>query len=180
MTTLGIDPSASALVIRTRAAGVLARLAHDLEIAATEVRGHAIVTDGGWTAEIQIPVAGLRVAGTLHGDRLDEAGLSQEDRIEIERRLRHDVLQGAGEVRVRASGSSRDRGVARVELPSGSADTHARLKTRDAEGGAIEVWGDCPLSLRSLGVREVKGPLGAFKIKDEIEVRFDLTLRPEG
>jgi hypothetical protein len=179
LTTHSLDPSASKLVVRTRAEGLLARLAHDLEIVATEIRGHASIKETGWTAEILIPVVGLRVAGTLHGDRLDEAALSQADRQEIERRMRDEVLAGTREVRVRASGSSRDRAVIRVELSSGSAETQARLRAGDATGGAVEVWGDCPLSLRALGIREVKAPLGAFKIRDQLEIRFDVTLRPE-
>ena len=82
MTELRIDPAASRLAVRTRATGMLARLAHDLEISAAEVRGHARLDgDGeGWTAELLVPVSGLAVAGVLHGDRLDPAGLSQSAR----------------------------------------------------------------------------------------------------
>jgi hypothetical protein len=160
--------------------GMLARLAHDLEIAASELRGHARLEGDTWTAELQVPVAGLRVAGTLHGDRLDTSALSAADRRDIARRMHQEVLGGTAVVQVRASGAARDRADVRVELASGSASLAVRLATRDKGDGAVEVSGSCQLSLAALRIREVKGPLGAFKIRDELEVAFELTLRPAG
>jgi hypothetical protein len=175
---LRIDPAASRLIVRTRAAGVLARLAHDVEICASQIRGGARLDGDAWTGDLAVPVSGLTVAGALRGDRLDPGGLSVADRMEIEHRLRDQVLRGTREVRVRASGSARDRADARVELAAGSAQIAASLATREAPGGALLVSGGCRLSLRALGVQEVKGPLGAFKIRDEVEVLFEITLRP--
>lgn len=181
MPTHRLDLSASTLVLRTRAAGLLARLAHDLEIAAPELTAEATVdAAGAWSAEIVVPVAALRVAGTLHGDRLDRAGLSASDRAEVERKIREEVLAGTREVRVRASGASRDQAEARVALAQGAATVKARLSATDQPGGAVRVTGSSALSMRALGLREVKGPLGSFKLRDEIEVLFELTLRPEG
>lgn len=180
MTELRIDPAASRLAIRTRATGMLARLAHDLEISAAEVRGHARLDgDGaGWTAELLVPVSGLSVAGVLHGDRLDPAGLSASDRGDVERKMRDEVLRGTREVRVEASGRSRAHAEARVHLHSGAASISSALTTREAPGGALTVAGTAHLSLRALGIPEIKGPLGAFKLKDDLEIRFELTLRP--
>ena len=47
-----IDKGASKLVLRTRAEGMLARLAHDLEIAAGEINGAASLDGDAWTAEV--------------------------------------------------------------------------------------------------------------------------------
>lgn len=157
---------------------MLAALAHDLEISATELRGTARLEGDAWSGELEIPVAGLRVAGTLRGDTLDPSGVSERDRREIEQRVRDEVLRGTDVVRVVASGATRARGEARVTLASGSAAQQVTLSTSDRDAGAVGVTGSCQLSMASLGVREVKGPLGAFKLKDGIEVLFDLTLRP--
>ncbi len=180
MLPLRLDPAASSLVLRTRAAGLLARLAHDLEIRAADLSGHAKLDPAGpWTAELHVPVDALRVAGTLDGDKLDPDGLSAADRAEVERKIREEVLTGTRAVRVRASGSSRDRADARVEVAQGAGTVHTRLAVSDLPDGAVRVAGSCPVSLRTLSIREVKGPLGAFKLKDEVEIRFDLSLRPE-
>ncbi|WP_437817944.1 hypothetical protein [Sorangium sp. So ce1078] len=180
MSELHLDPAASRLTIRTRAVGMLARLAHDLEITASELRGRARLDGDAWTAELEVRVASLCVAGVLRGDRLDPDALSAGDRRDIERRLQGEVLRGTEVVEVRASGVARDRADVRVQLASGSAALVARLSSRDRGEGLIGVTGGCQLSLAGLGVREVKGPLGAFKVRDEIEVLFDLTLRPAG
>jgi hypothetical protein len=129
-----------------------------------------------WTTDLRVAVSGLRVAGTLHGDRLDQAALSASDRAEIERKLRDEVLRVA-EVRVRASG--RDRALAEVEVMAArTAQVRATLSVREAGDTALQVVTSFPLSLRALGVAEVKGPLGAFKVDDAVQVLVDLRLRP--
>ena len=180
MTELQLDPSASKLVVRIRAAGLLARLAHDLEIAATDLSGRARENGETWSAELRVPVAGLRVAGTLRGDTLVPEGLSPSDRAEVERRIRQDVLRGTSVIQVQASGETRDRAHAEASLAAASARTTAPMSTRDLSGGAVSAAGACRLSLAALGIHEIKGPLGAFKVRDDIEVRFELTLRPAG
>ena len=39
--------------------------------------------------------------------------------------------------------------------------------------------GAAELSLRALGVAEIRGPLGAFKVGDVVEIQFALTLLAE-
>ena len=176
MTRHVIDLAASSLRIRTRASGLLARLAHDLELRATVLEGSVEEEPVSWTTDLRVVVAGLRVAGTLRGDRLDPAALSASDRAEIERKLREEVLR-VGEVRVRATG--RDRASAEVEvIAARTARARAALDVREAGDGALQVVASLPLSLRALGVAEVKGPLGAFKVDDAVEVLVDLRLRP--
>jgi hypothetical protein len=40
------------------------------------------------------------------------------------------------------------------------------------------VTGKFEVSIKALGGKPVKGPLGAFAVKDAVVVRFDLTLIP--
>lgn len=176
MTRHVIHPAASSLRIRTRATGLLARLAHDLEIRADALEGTVEEDAAGWTAELRVPVASLRVVGTLHGERVDQAALSASDRAEIERKLRAEVLRVPA-VTVRATG--RDHAAAEVEVTaSRAAKTRTALDVRQLGDGAVHVEASVPLSLRALGVAEVKGPLGAFKVDDQVTVLVDLRLRP--
>lgn len=173
------NKDASRLVLRTRTSGILARFAHDLEIVATEVLFRAFVDGDTWTGEVSIPVASLRVAGVLKGgDKLDTSVLSASDQAEIEQRIRGEVLAGGPEVKVKASGQSRDRGEAVVSIGSQSARFPLSQSVEAREGGGARVSGRCDISLKALGIHEVKGPLGAFKVSDTIEVVYSLSLIP--
>ncbi len=178
MTELRLDPSASRLLLRTRSTGVFARLAHDLEFQASQISGRAQLDGAAWSGELTIPVAGLIVAGKVRPEGVDPAGISAEERREIEQKLRDQILRGTDEVRIRASGRTRERAEGQVELASGRGHVTATLTTRERSEGFMDVSGSCWMSMRELGIPEIKGPLGAFKLRDEIEVRFALTLRP--
>jgi hypothetical protein len=176
-----IDKGASKLVLRTRAEGMLARLAHDLEIGATEIAGAASSDDGdAWTAELTIPVSSLRVAGALRGDRLDTSALSSKDRAEIERKIREEVLAAGPEVRARAEGPTRERGEATVSIGGASAPVRVSHSQVEPSGAGFSVTGRAEISLRALGVAEVKGPLNAFRVADTIEVLYTFVILPEG
>jgi hypothetical protein len=175
---LEMDPGASTLRVRTRAVGLLARLAHDLEIVARDLRGEASEQAGAWTAELHVPVRAMRVEGTLRGDSLDRGSLSASDRAEIERKIAAEVL-GPGEVSVTASGPSRQAGEAAVTVRGRSARARVVLRITE-EPEIVRVEGEAKLQLSALGIAEIKGPLGAFKVKDEVEVLFALVLRSVG
>jgi len=177
--TLIPDKSASRLVLRTRTSGLLARFAHDLEIEATELSLRASSEGDSWSAEVSIPVASLRVAGVLKsGDRLDTTVLSASDQADIENRIRTEVLAEGPEVKVQASGTSRDRGEALVSIGSRSARFPVSQAVEARDGGGATVSGRCDISLRGLGIEEVKGPLGAFKVADTVEVVYTVVLAP--
>ena len=173
-----VEPEGSRLAVRTRATGLLARLAHDLELVTRDLRGTVDLEGDAWSAELTVPVASLRVAGTLHGDRLDAAALSAADRGEIERKLRTDVLR-APDVVARAQGASRERAEVTVSIGVASARSLATFEVGETGAvGRLTVAGRAELSLRALDIPEVRGPLGAFKLKDDVSVLFQLQLAP--
>jgi hypothetical protein len=183
MLALTLDPRTSRLTVRTRAVGVFARLAHDLELAATDLRLAATLDGSEWTALVTIPVISIRVAGTLRGERLDPIGLVPRDRADVERRLRDDVL-AVREVVVRGKGAldgagTKGSGELSVDLGSAAGRASVSFSVRTLLEGAYSVTGRSTLSLTELGIRPVKGPLGAFKLKDDVDVLFEITLRPE-
>lgn len=176
---LTIDSANSKLTIRTRAAGLLARLAHDLEFTAADIRGQAVRNDQGISGELIVPVSGLRVAGQLHGDRLDPAGTSHSDRLDIERKVREEVFHGATEIHVRGRGTAWNHVDVTVETPLGRMSIPLSIRGSEADG-RVRISGRTEVSLAKLGVREIKGPLGAFKVKDAVEVLFEIILHPAG
>ncbi|NUQ72173.1 MAG: hypothetical protein HUU21_01150 [Polyangiaceae bacterium] len=179
MSTLIADKAASRLVVRTRTSGFLARFAHDLEIVATELSLRASAEGEAWTADISIPVASLRVAGVLKGgDKLDTGVLKASDQAEIENRMQTDVLAGGPEIKVQASGKSRAKGEALVTIGAKSARFPLSQSIETRDGGGVTASGRCDLSLRALGIEEVKGPLGAFRVADTVEIVYTIVLVP--
>lgn len=176
--TLLVDTQMSKITIRTRAAGMLARLAHDLELSAGDFSGRAVRDDTGFSGDLTVAVAGLRVTGQLHGDRVDSAGISNSDRQEIEKKLRDEVFAGVKEIHVRGRGTAWNHADVTVETSLGKMALPITIRGNE-EDGRVRVTGRTEVSLAKLGVREIKGPLGAFKVKDAVEVLFEITLRPE-
>lgn len=172
-----LDSAASKLTIRTRAQGMLARLAHDLSLLARSIEGRAELDKDTWTASLTVAPS-LLVEGVVKSGRVDTTVLSPSDRQEIERKVEDELLRRR-EVRVEASGSSRTSGRAKITVANGSTDVPAPLELHEREDGSLEAKGHAELSLQALGIPPVKGPLNAFRVADAVVVQFALVLRPD-
>lgn len=175
MTSLRIDPGGSRVTLRTRASGLLSKLAHDLEIAADGFEGTVERAGERWSARLVFPVERLRVVGVCRGDRVDERVLSAGDRAEIERKIRSEVFAARKELTVEARGDTLARGDAEIDAGRGLHSVPLRLGSRD---DGAEVSGETRVSMKRLGLAPVKGPLGAFKVDDTVEVNFRVRLAP--
>jgi hypothetical protein len=169
--------SSSRIALRTRAKGLLSRLAHDLEIVAEGFDGSVEIDGERWSGELRLPVKGLVVAGALRGGHVDRDVLSPSERAEIKRRIVSLHLKvEAVEVSLRGDSLSGGEAVVRA----GKAEQRVRFSVAvdRGDGGALAGEGRIRLSLAALGVGEVKGPLGAFKLDDAVEVHFVVKLAP--
>ena len=166
-----LDAAASTVTLSTFAEGRLALLAHDLELAARQLSGTASRAPTP-RAELELLVAGLQVIGAVKKGKVDAGVLSAGDRSDIERRIREDVFGGARTLTIvgEVEGS---RARLTVSAPQGKATFPVESFTlTEEQDGALRVAGECALSLKALHLKEVKGPLGAFKVSDRIVVRF--------
>lgn len=177
--TLRLDSKRSRVTIRTFAEGLLSRLAHDLELVCRDLSGSAEARgeDAG-TARIEVPIDKIEVGGTLKNDIVDPKGLSAAEREDCLGKMRREVFQTkvAGDVvRIEAD---LDGGHARVRVipPNGKA-VEKLLPLRPSTGGdgALRVAGVVEVSLTAIGSWPVKGPMNAFRVKDRVEVIFDVT-----
>ena len=175
---LAVDPEKTQVRIRTFAEGLFSRLAHDLELVCRGIEGTADRPDGNkGSAAVTIPVGKIEVAGTLKHGRLDPSGLSPSDRDDVVRKMRHDVFHakdGTSVVRVEAT---LENGNARVRVvpPNGRAvERPVSVRVEPASDGGARVSGSFDLSLDALGSDPVKGPMNAFRVKDRVEVLFDV------
>jgi hypothetical protein len=176
-TRADIDLAASRLLIHTSATGLLARFAHDLEIEGSRIELDAQVDGKRWKATLRAPVAGLRVVGVRKGEQVRKDVLSQSDKDEIHRRLREQVFVGLDAVRVEARGDAPEQGEATVILARGRQTVRLALRVEAGAGAGTTLSGRCTLSLSKLGVPEVKGPLNAFRVFDDVEIVYSFAVR---
>jgi hypothetical protein len=178
-TELTFKQDGSRLSIETTAKGMLAKLAHDLTIVSRDFSCTATLTDAGADVTLRVPVRGLQVDGVRKRGTVDRGVLSSSDRSDIERKIREEVLTSS-EVVVTASvtdvpseGTRTSSAGATVEV--GGKKAKAKLTaTITAKPEGITANGRATVSLDSLAIPPVKGPLGAFRVDDAIEVVFDL------
>lgn len=173
-----LDADQSRVRIRTFAEGLFARLAHDLELVA-----RAEGTSDGTSATLRLPLGRIEVAGTLVKDRVDGGALSATDRQDILRKMREDVFHAGttDELRVEARLDADGEQVKVRIVPPHRPPLERRVAIRidRGEGAApIRVHGRCELSLAALGSNVVKGPMNAFRVKDAVEILFELVFRP--
>jgi hypothetical protein len=174
---LVLDRDKTKVRLRTFAEGLFARLAHDLELECRGLTGAAEIdpdTRAG-TARIVAPIEKIDVLGTLSKDKskVDPQGLSPSDREDCLGKMRKDVFHATtGNVIVEAK---IDTGKARVTIttPNGKSITTRAINL--ATDDATSVTGTLEVSLSAMGSDTVKGPMNAFRVKDIVEIVFDVT-----
>jgi hypothetical protein len=188
VTKLVLDGDKSRVKIRTFAEGLFARLAHDLELVCGAIEGSAEHTEPGkGSATLAVPIDRIDVAGPVKDGRVDPNGISPSDRRDILDKMRKDVFHaGPGAtVRIEATIEALD------PSPSASRTRRARMRVLPPHGKTVErsisvqleenegtrVTGSVELSLSAIGASTVKGPMNAFRVKDAIEVVFDLVFK---
>jgi hypothetical protein len=163
---------AGTITVRTFAEGMLARLAHDLELRFPVLSGE--VDADKRSASIMVDPHSVEILGARKGERLDESALSPSDREEIKKKLVSSLGAQSKDARIEVTITmSENRAALQVRLPCGSSRTDADVTLSDDTKRAK---GSCTLSLRAMGVPEVKGPLNAFRLKDRIEVSYELEI----
>jgi FtsP/CotA-like multicopper oxidase with cupredoxin domain len=178
-----LDADKSRVRIHTYAEGLLARLAHDLELrcAAPGLSGSG--TRDGETAKatIEARVGAIEVAGVLKGERVDEHGLSPGERHDVLAKMKKEVFHAgdAADARVVVE-ATLEKGSARLKVttPNGRTFEATTKAALTEEGAGVRASGAFELSLSRIGSDVVKGPMGAFRMKDKVQVLFDLLLQP--
>ena len=180
MSDLILDASRSRVRIQTFAEGLLSRLAHDLELLCGELSGTATISSAGGkttgTARIEAPLRGVVVAGVLGKDgRVDPRALSANEQRDILEKMQHDVFHAGPDAVVRVE-AQHDGASARIRIhpPNGKAVETVVRPDVDLQGDAVHAKGAFELSLAAMGSDAVKGPMGAFRVKDRVKVLFDV------
>ena len=166
-----LDSKRSDIRIRTFAEGLFSRLAHDLELICREPTGTA---SDERSCTITIPVRAIDVVGTLKNGKVDASALSPSDREDILGKMRREVFHGGDAVTIEAS-------IEHVKVISAKGKTVERAVSLNPEtqnDGSLRVQGKLDISLNAIGSDPVKGPMNAFRVKDNVEVHFDVVFQP--
>jgi hypothetical protein len=159
------------VTMRTRAKGLLSALAHDLALSAPFAHGIAHEEGGLWRVEAAIAPTAIAVTGAI--ERGAAKPLSAWETREIERRIVDEVFGGLASIAIRATGTPRAPEVS--VTAKREARAHVRIELR---GARVDLTGT--IGMRALGLAEVKAPLGAFTVADDVEIAAAIPLVAAG
>lgn len=191
MVAYRFDEKQSSLLVETRAKGMLAKLAHDLSIEVREPAVTLTVTDGKASLELGIDVAKLRVDGVRKGESVDRGVLSSSDRADIEKKIQREVFNtsrisvkldatvAAGALDAPEAGTRNAEIEASGRLEAGRGSTRVSSRVRlEVRADGVVATARAKVSLPSLGIAPPKGPLGAFRVDDDVEIVAKLAFVP--
>ena len=167
MTSFALDPARSSVTLRTYAGGLFSALAHDLELTAKVVRGETKNDGERWEGELAIEPSAIKVVGVLKRGTVDKNTLSAGDVRDIEGRIASEIFGGLREIVIRGEGAVSSPTVKVVGKKDGLADVKVTVRN---DGASRIFTAKGKISIKSLGIPEVKGPLGAFVIKDHVDI----------
>jgi polyisoprenoid-binding protein YceI len=159
-------PPASVITIRAQKSGLFSGFAHSHVISAPIARGR--VNGQLMTAEIIVVVKDMKVV---------DPEVSEKDRAEIQSTMlgpkvldavRYPEIRFTSS-RIEAAGPQRFRVIGTLELHGAS-----RELTLDASGGPDHYHGKHKLKQTDFGIQPVSVAGGTVKVKDELEIEFDV------
>lgn len=163
-----IDSAKSVLTVHVYKAGVLSAFGHDHVIAAPVASG---------TVDVEGRKVELRVnAGAL---RVQDAKASDKDRNEIQTTmLGAEVLDADTHKEIRFRSSTAEPAGTGTWKVSGELTLHGQvqpvsMEVRERDG---HYSGTCRFNITQFGIKPVKAAGGAVRVKEEVQIEFDIQL----
>lgn len=181
MASYKLDTHASRVHIYTFTEGFFAKFAHDLALATVPTGKGETRPDGSAHVELRFEVPFITVIGVRKKDFVDAEVLTVEDCEDIQRRIQNEFFPKSGSNHaIEVSGDLKEkRATLTLTIPSGkSFPLNADVRPGIGDETAL-ITGMCPISLSGLGIGPIKGPLGAFKVKDVVHVDFHTVFRAD-
>jgi polyisoprenoid-binding protein YceI len=174
--TYPLGPAVGRLLVKTARTGLGGKAGHDLTLEATRWHGSATIDSAdlsGCTVTVEVDVDSLEVREGSGGIK----PLTDSDRAEIKRNLREKVLHTAQHPTItfrstRVVGSAEsftldgDLTITGVTRP---VSVHGQMRDGSVRGSA-------PVLQSRWGIRPFSAFFGALKLKDEVDVHFDVVL----
>ena len=167
--TLVLHRDRSKVTLHTFAEGMLSAFAHDLDLSARVDRADV----EGDRVTAYFPISGLAVVGMRRHGKSDTHAPSAKDKDDIEDRVRREVFKGVGGDIVVVARLEGRTATLDVRTAFGSEKVMTTADRRDEAGGSV-VRGACTLPLKALGTGKVSAPMGALRLRDGVEVEFEI------
>lgn len=172
--TFVLDRDRSKITVHTFAEGMLSAFAHDLDLSARIDRGDV----EGERITAYLPISSIAVTGMRRHGKGDTHPPSPKDKDDIQDRVRREVFKGVGGDIVVAGHLDGRTATLEVRTAFG-ADKVTTTVDRRAESGRTIVRGACGLSLKALGTGKVSAPMGALRLRDRVDVEFEIAFEGE-
>jgi polyisoprenoid-binding protein YceI len=163
-----IETAKSSMTVHVYKAGLLSALGHDHEVAAPIARG-AVDVEGG-RVELHVNAGSLRV---------EDPKVSDKDRGEIQSTMLGSTVLDAEKYKEIGFQSTRAEpaGTGAWKV-SGNLTLHGEtrpvsMEVREKNG---HYTGACRLKISDFGIKPVKAAGGTVRVKDEVEIEFDIQL----
>jgi hypothetical protein len=168
---LVVDPDRSHVVVETTAKGLLAKLAHDLRIEARGAEGRAL---SDTEVRVSFPVDKMTVVESRRHGSGPFGPPPASDRPTIEQKIRDEVFPGTRAIEVTAHVDGA-RATIDVETARGK-QTISTSAAVSRDGAEVRASGTTRLSLEALRAGQPHVPMGAIKLEDAVDVRFEIVL----
>lgn len=166
-----IDPEASVITVRVFKSGLFSFMAHDHEIRANGLKGKVEI-GASPSVELQIPAGRLKVA---------DPAVSAKDRAEIQQTMESDkVLNITAHPEIQfQSISAVKQGAERWQI-GGRLTLHGKTGNVSfaVQQSGNRYRGKTRLRQRDYGIEPISIAGGAVRVKDEVEIEFDIVLTP--
>lgn len=178
-----IDPKGSTFTVRAFATGMLSAFGHSPTLAIRDFQGEVQLTSDtleGASLRLVIQAASLAVTDDI----------SEKDRLEIERKMRDEVLETEGfpEIVYECSGASSIQKLGEgLYLAALNGDLALHGVTRSQvvsarvtlKGDSVRATGEFAVRLSDYEIKPVSAAGGTVKLKDELKLSFDMTARKQ-
>ncbi|MEV0148634.1 MULTISPECIES: YceI family protein [unclassified Nonomuraea] len=169
-------PESGRLLVDTTRTGIGAKAGHDLTIEVTRWRGEATVEPSRSSVTVEIDAESLEVRKATGGVK----PLTGSDRQEIEKIVREKILRTARHPTITFR-STRVDGTAESFRVEGELTIVGVTRPVAVQGSATEgrAHGSAVIVQSQWGIRPYSALFGTLKLSDEVEVRFEVALKPK-
>jgi len=167
--TAAIDPASSVITVRVYKSGLFSMFAHDHLI---QARGPEGIAERGPSPHIEIRLSARQL-------KVVDPGTSDRERAEIQQAMEDTVLEVNRYPEIRFQSTSIDAQAPGRFLVRGNLSLHGRTLPISlvVQGSGKSYKGKTTLRQTDFGIEPIKIAGGAIRVKDQISIEFDITMR---
>ncbi len=165
-----IGPDNGTLTIKTGREGAAAKAGHDLTLEATSWDGTVDIGDSP-SVQLNVDPSGIEVRSGTGGAK----ALNDSDKGDIKKSMQDKVL-GSSQITFQSSDVdlSNGSGTAKGDLSIAGSSNAVSVPLNVGDDGTVT--GSVTLSQSAYGIKQFKALMGALKVSDQVEVKFEAKL----